>query len=82
MYNWDTKWIIRSRRSKKATQYNGQNKMDKRTKAVIYNTTQKTKNWLIDWLIDLLIDWLIDWLIDLCLTSSEQFFSYIKDVNI
>jgi hypothetical protein len=24
----------------------------------------------------------IDWLIDLCLTSSEQFFSYIQDENI
>jgi hypothetical protein len=23
--------------------------------------------------------WLIDWLIDWCLTSSEQFFSYIQD---
>jgi hypothetical protein len=27
-------------------------------------------------------DWLIDWLIDWCLTSSEQFFSYIQDENI
>ena len=26
----------------------------------------------------MLIDWLIDW----CLTSSEQFFSYIQDENI
>jgi hypothetical protein len=26
--------------------------------------------------------WLIDWLIDWCLTSSEQFFSYIQDENI
>jgi hypothetical protein len=26
--------------------------------------------------------WLIDWLIDCCLTSSEQFFSYIQDENI
>ena len=25
--------------------------------------------------------WLIDWLIDWCLTSSEQFFSYIQDEN-
>jgi hypothetical protein len=24
----------------------------------------------------------IDWLIDWCLTSSEQFFSYIQDENI
>jgi hypothetical protein len=23
--------------------------------------------------------WVIDWLIDWCLTSSEQFFSYIQD---
>jgi hypothetical protein len=26
--------------------------------------------------------WFIDWLIDWCLTSSEQFFSYIQDENI
>ena len=27
----------------------------------------------------LVIQWLIDWLIDWCLTTSEQFFSYIQD---
>jgi hypothetical protein len=26
--------------------------------------------------------YMIDWLIDCCLTSSEQFFSYIQDENI
>jgi hypothetical protein len=33
---------------------------------------------LFDVCIVLFIDWLIDW----CLTSSEQFFSYIQDENI
>jgi len=40
----DTKGVIRSRKSKKNRQYNGQKKKDKRTNNDLQNTTQKTKD--------------------------------------
>ena len=40
----DTKWVIKSRRSKKSKQCNGQKKEKERTKNDQQNTTQKTKD--------------------------------------
>ena len=40
----DTKGVIRSRKSKKYRQHNGQKNYDKRTNNDLQNTTQKTKD--------------------------------------
>ena len=42
----DTKGVIRSRKSKKDRQYNGQKKEDKRTNNILQSTTQKTIDWI------------------------------------
>jgi hypothetical protein len=39
----DTKGVIRSRKSEKDKQYNGQNKKDKKTNNDLRHTTQKIK---------------------------------------
>ena len=41
----NTKGVIRSHKSKKDHQYNGQNKKDKRTNNDVQKTTHKTKDW-------------------------------------
>ena len=40
----DTRWAIKSRKSKKLRQYNDQNKKEKRTSNDLQNVTQKTKD--------------------------------------
>ena len=42
----DTTWVIRTRKSKKNRQYNGQRKkINKRTNNNLQNTTHETKDW-------------------------------------